>query len=207
MGLKGSPATYARFGDLVFGHLFFEDGSELQSLQGYLKELATMLFLYVDDHNTASETFKDHFEFLWKYYFPRIAWAPISLNGKKTNLFMSSMESLGFTVDEKGIRPAQKHREKFARLKKHFQENPLHSWEDVQPLLHLTPFVRKFIPGRAELIQRIKEVFFEFSWTNKKSGKPSVLRRETKRSTPKWNEKAAAALESICDAIQNNFGR
>jgi hypothetical protein len=204
MGLKGSPATYARFGDLVFGHLFFDDGSELPSLQGYLKELATTFFLYVDDHNTASETFEDHFDFLWKYYFPRIAWAPISLNGKKTSLFMSSMESLGFTVDENGIRPAQKHREKFAQLKKHFQENPPRSWEEVQPLLHLTPFVRKFIPGRAELIQRIKHAFFEYSSTVTKSGKPSVLRRETKRDTPEWNTGAATALEKICDAIQNN---
>ncbi|KAK2596605.1 hypothetical protein QQS21_006281, partial [Conoideocrella luteorostrata] len=34
-GLTGSPATYARFGDTVFGHLFFEDGSEAESLLGY----------------------------------------------------------------------------------------------------------------------------------------------------------------------------
>ncbi|SCV61341.1 uncharacterized protein FFFS_15910 [Fusarium fujikuroi] len=91
MGLNGSSATYARFGDLVFGHLFIEDGSELL--------------------------------------------------------------------------------------------------------------------GRAELIQRIKQAFFECSATAKKSGKPSVLRRETKRDMPEWNSGAAAALESIStDDSRNGTG-
>lgn len=36
-GLTGSPNTYARFGDSVFGHLFFLDDN---------------------DHNMASETFE-----------------------------------------------------------------------------------------------------------------------------------------------------
>ncbi|KAI3570942.1 hypothetical protein IWW34DRAFT_902378 [Fusarium oxysporum f. sp. albedinis] len=59
--------------------------------------------------------------------------------------------------DENGIRQSQKRRKKFAQLKKHLRRTR------PGPLLHLaTQFVRKFIPGTADPIQRIKEVFFEF---------------------------------------------
>ncbi|GKU08495.1 unnamed protein product [Fusarium langsethiae] len=64
MGLTGSPNTCARCGDLVFGHLRFENGSELPSMLGYLDEVSTVFFTYFNDHNMASETFDDHFEFL-----------------------------------------------------------------------------------------------------------------------------------------------
>ncbi|KAI3572328.1 hypothetical protein IWW34DRAFT_230396 [Fusarium oxysporum f. sp. albedinis] len=94
--------------------------------------------------------------------------------------------------------------EKLAQLKKHFRENPTRTWGEVQPLLHLTTqFVRRLIPGTADPIQRIKEGFFEFR-NKDKVRDPSVLRRETKRDTPVWNSNAAAALESICNSIQNN---
>jgi hypothetical protein len=44
IGLTGSPNTYARFGDLVFRHLFFKDGTELPSILRYLDELSTTFF-------------------------------------------------------------------------------------------------------------------------------------------------------------------
>ncbi|KAF5012459.1 hypothetical protein FDECE_1511 [Fusarium decemcellulare] len=203
-GLTGSPTTYARFGDMVFGHLFFEDESELPSMLGYMDELSTTFFIYVDDHNIASETFEDHFEFLWKCYFPRIAWAPICLSGKKTTFFVSEVESLGFSLGSEGIRPAAKHRDKFESMGKHFEQSPPRSWEDVQVLLYLTPFVRKFIPGRAELVHRVKQAFFEEVPKTTKNGKPSVLREEVKRETPIWDEGAAKALKQICDSVHQN---
>ena len=202
-GLTGSPRTYARFGDLVFGHLSLPD-VELNSILGYVEELKTSLFIYVDDHNMASETFTEHFNFLHQHYFPRIAWAPIGLSAAKTKLFMSEITSVGFTLSSGNVRPALKHRDKFAKIGEHFLSFPPRRWEDVEALILLTPFLRKFIPGRADLVRRIKEVFFEFEHKQTSTGKRSVQTRQTRRDTFRWSDEAARALQEICRSIQNN---
>lgn len=70
------------------------------------------------------------------------------------------MDLLGFTFSAGGVHPAGKYRDKFARLGKYFAEHPLKSWEEIQEVLYLILFVRKFIPGRAGLVDIIKNVFF-----------------------------------------------
>ncbi|EXM14602.1 Reverse transcriptase, RNase H-like domain [Fusarium oxysporum f. sp. vasinfectum] len=102
-------------------------------------------------------------------------------------------------VDENGIRQSQKRRKKFAQLKKHLRRTR------PGPLLHLaTQFVRKFIPGTADPIQRIKEVFFEFRNEDKVL---ETISREAGNKTryTSAESNAAAALESICDSIQDNI--
>ncbi|KAH9231147.1 hypothetical protein K456DRAFT_1726842 [Colletotrichum gloeosporioides 23] len=113
-GLKGAPSTYARFGDLVFGHHDFED-RHVPSIMGYSPHIKTALFIYVDDHNVTSETFDDHFHYLANHYFPRIAWAPILLAPTKTILFADRLSTIRFEISGGKIRSSIKHREKFTR--------------------------------------------------------------------------------------------
>ncbi|KDN60782.1 hypothetical protein CSUB01_05974 [Colletotrichum sublineola] len=122
-GLKGAPSTYARFGDLVFGHHVIS-GKKIPSVMGYLPHLKTSLFIFVDDHNMMSETFEDHFHFLAHHYFPRVAWAPIGLSGSKTFLFDDHANSVGFEIREGRVRPSLKHRTKFAKWKEEYRQEP-----------------------------------------------------------------------------------
>ncbi|KDN65206.1 hypothetical protein CSUB01_12580, partial [Colletotrichum sublineola] len=202
-GLKGAPSTYARFGDLVFGHHVIS-GKKIPSVMGYLPHLKTSLFIFVDDHNVTSETFEDHFHFLEHHYFPRVAWAPIGLSGSKTFLFDDHANSVGFEIREGRVRPSLKHRTKFAKWKEEYRQKPPKTWEEVQGLLYLTPFVRKYIPGRADLEIKIKQAFFKEENKQTKLGKKSIQREWVPLDTPAWGEEQAKALDDICDAVQKN---
>ncbi|KHN95785.1 Ribonuclease H-like protein [Metarhizium album ARSEF 1941] len=203
-GLTGSPATYARFGDTAFGHLFFQDGTEMESILGYMEDIHTSFSIYVDDHHVGSENWEDHFNFLWKRYFPRVAWAPIGLSGRKTKLFSSSVDCVGYSLEDGKIRPARKHRERFALLAEHFRQNPPKSWNEILVLIYLTPFLRKFIPGRADLVSTIKKVFFHGMSKTTRLGRESIQCQEVPRDDPTWTPEAQAALLKICDSIQTN---
>lgn len=202
-GLKGAPSTYARFGDLVFGHHNI-DGHHFPSIMGFLPHLLTSMFIFVDDHNFTSETFEEHFHFLHHHYFPRVAWAPIPLSGSKTFLFDDHATSVGFEICAGKIRPSGRHRDKFVVWKQQFKEQPPRTWEEVRGLLYLTPFVRKYIPGRADLETTIKRAFFEEVARTTESGKRSVQREWVEREVPAWGDEQAEALDKICDAVQNN---
>lgn len=94
---------------MVFGKLRFHNGSSLPSLLGYYSKLKMGCSIFADDHNIMSEEFEDYFSFLRDSYFPRVAWAPISLNPKKMKLFFDEIESLGFSLKDGCVCLALKH--------------------------------------------------------------------------------------------------
>ena len=52
---------------------------------------------FVDDHMGAATSFEAMFDFLHNEYFPRVAFGPLYLSGKKTHMFTDSLEMVGFT--------------------------------------------------------------------------------------------------------------
>ncbi|KAI3534413.1 hypothetical protein CABS02_13244 [Colletotrichum abscissum] len=122
-GLKGAPSTYARFGDLVFGHHNI-GGHHLPSIMGFLPHLLTSMFIFVNDHNFTSETFEEHFHFLHHHYFLRVAWAPIPLSGSKTFLFDDHATSVGFEIEAGKIRPSGRHRTSSSSGKSNSRNSP-----------------------------------------------------------------------------------
>ena len=97
MGLTGAPATYARLKDLTFGPIPAPDSEP--AVISTLIDYPGMTFKYfVDDDYGASHTFGALLNFLHQVYFPRIAWAKLTLKPSKSKFFLSNIESLGMMV-------------------------------------------------------------------------------------------------------------
>jgi hypothetical protein len=95
-GLKGSAHTYSQFTDLIFGPLPKTDKvAAMLSLIG--NHLEGGFTLFMDNHLGGFMDFDTQFRFLHEKYFPRIAFGPVYLSGRKTNAFCNFLNILGFT--------------------------------------------------------------------------------------------------------------
>ena len=149
-GLKGAPHTYAQFTDLVFGPLpaNAEGVPRMPSIIDTYEKSAFRVFM--DDHAGSATDYDTMFEFLSTKYFPRVAFGPVYLAGAKTFVFTNQLDVLGFQGSADGIRPSIKHREKVENW-----PTPTNRAE-LDAFLWLTPFLRIFIPGRAEHVLNMK---------------------------------------------------
>jgi hypothetical protein len=62
--------------------------------------------LFMNDHLGGFVDFDVQFRFLHEKYFPRIAFGPVYLSGRKTNAFCNSLDILGFTGSAEGLQPS-----------------------------------------------------------------------------------------------------
>ncbi|KAF6238760.1 hypothetical protein HO173_003267 [Letharia columbiana] len=132
--------------------------------------------LFMDDHVRSARTFDDMFRFLHKKYFPRVAFGPVYLSGHKTHLFTDSLEMVGFTGGPEGLRPSAKHRQRAMHWKEPTNR------EELDAIIWITPFLRMFIPGRAELVIRLKKAYLKEEEVELESGNRESVRK-------KWVEK------------------
>lgn len=139
-GLKGAAHTYSQFTDTVFGPLpKVQDIPRMPTLIGVRQE--DSFGVYMDDHIGAAKTFDAMYAFLRDSYFPRVAFGPVYLSGKKTKAFMDTLELLGFEGSHGGLRPSAKHLNNIEQM-------PVPtSREELDAFLWLTPFLRTLIPG------------------------------------------------------------
>ena len=72
------------------------------------------------------------------------------LKGPKCNFFERTLGMVGLEAGENGIRPSLRKRKMISEWL-----TPT-SWADVRAFCYLTPFLRRFIPGRAELVKIMK---------------------------------------------------
>lgn len=71
------------------------------------------------------------FRFLHEECFPRVAFASIPLAGKKSKFFTSSLDSVGFTLRDGRVFPAEKHRQHFTQWAETWSESPPTTWEEA----------------------------------------------------------------------------
>lgn len=110
-GLTGFASTYSRFSDIVFGPL--PPTNEVLRMPTIIGTGKNSSFgLYMDDHLGSAKTFEDMIQFLHETYFPRVAFEPVYLTGKKTFAFDDKLDILGFEGTNEGLRPSTKHRDK-----------------------------------------------------------------------------------------------
>lgn len=196
-GLKGACATYSQFGDIVFGPLPKTAAQEaFPSLIGQHEKCAFTLFM--DDHMAAGETFESLFDFLHTKYFPRVSFGPIYLAGHKTHVFTDTLEMVGFTGGVDGLRPAAKHR------------NTVRDWkpptckEEVEAILYLTPFLRLFIPGRADHALCMKKSYMREEAKALTDGKESIRKQWVEKESFDWGPEQQASFEHIKRSISEN---
>ena len=105
----------------------------------------------IDDSYGSAATFNRLYRFLAEEFFPRCQWGPMYLKGPKCHFFGRTLGLVGLEAGENGIRPSLRKRDMIAQW-----PTPT-SWEEVNAFCYLTPFLRRFIPGRAELVKMMKK--------------------------------------------------
>lgn len=152
MGLKNGTHTYARFRQIVFGHIPEGDGFESQS--SLVGDHGSWAFDgMVDDSFCAAVDFEEEIRAWHEEIFPRIAFGPIYLKGSKCAFSMKSLDMTGLEGSNRGLRPSEEKRNKFANW-------PVPNCKaDVEAFAYLTPFLRRFIPGRAEHVRVMKMAY------------------------------------------------
>ncbi len=114
-GFKGTAHTYSQFINTVFGPLpKTQNISRMLTLIGVRAE--DSFGIYMDDHIGAAITFDAIYTFLHNSYFPRVAFDPVYLSGKKTKAFMNTLELLGFEGSRGWLRPSAKHCNKIEQM-------------------------------------------------------------------------------------------
>ena len=203
-GLTGGTHTYSRFRDLVFGNIpegtgrskaaadSMEDGEgEVQTgSPSLIGDHGSVAFDgMIDDSYGSAETFEDMFTFLHTRFFPRCAWGPMYLKGEKCHFFRSSLGFVGLEGGVNGLRPSVKKRAAILQWPRPS------SFEEVEAFCYLTPFLRRFIPGRAELVRIMK-------YGSKGDG--SRANREAGATEFLWTPEKEVAFQAIKQAIVNN---
>ena len=202
-GLTGGTHTYSRFRDLVFGAIpeGYEIGCGRERLlegdESLIGDTGNVAFDgMIDDSYGSAVSFEAMYDFLHERFFPRCQWGPIYLKDSKSHFFCESLDFVGLEAGPNGLRPSLKKREAILDW-----PTPV-THDEVDAFCYLTPFLRRFIPGRAELVRILKygitdEV--ERRRKNKKSGAIDVFAGEFT-----WNREKEVAFQAIKQAIANN---
>ena len=98
-----------------------------------------------------SKTEKEHLEHI-KEVFKRIQKANLKVNTEKCEFAQTAIEYLGYEINAKGIRPAEKAVENVLRFK------VPESKEEVERFLGVVNWLSEFIPGSAEILRPITEL-------------------------------------------------
>ena len=202
-GLTGGTHTYSRFRDLVFGAIpeGVDEGNPVpislageESLIGDAGEVA--FDGMIDDSYGSSTTFEAMYDFLHHRFFPRCHWGPMYLKDSKSVFFADSLDFVGLEAGANGLRPSLRKRETI------LQWPTPKNQQEVEAFCYLTPFLRRFIPGRAELV-RILKYGTEVKETNGNSrGKGEGNKEKVEDFV--WNREKEVAFNAIKQAIANN---
>jgi len=174
-GLWGAPHTYAQLKDLSMGHI--PELHPEDSLTGDWEDGAFHTFF--DDDLGADTTFENQMRFLHERYFPRLHWAKLVLNPAKSHFFMESISMLGFSTDGSGLRPND------SKLKALGDYPTPRTEAELDSFIHMTMYLRKFIPGRAEHVRIMQTAIKKVPETVLDEAK----RRENLEKARRWRER------------------
>ena len=82
-----------------------------------------------------------------------------------------SLRTLGFTGSAEGLRPSVKHRERAMNWKEPTNR------EELDAIIWITPFLRMFIPGRAEHVISLKKAYLKEEAIKLESGNEKSIRK------------------------------
>lgn len=168
MGLTGASGTYARFKDLIDGAIP-KPQPELPLAEVMPKK--AMFTHFQDDDIGGADSFEHLFEFLHEHYFPRLVWASVTLNPKKSKFWVKNVRILGHQRVEKGVRPSE---DKLAT----FREWPTPTnFKQVEDFCYMLPFLGAYCSGRADLVMIMKQAQEIAVWKEKIDGKTRIRKK------------------------------
>ncbi|KAJ5559676.1 hypothetical protein N7513_002075 [Penicillium frequentans] len=145
-GLTGAPGTYTRLKDLATGPI-----PSPHAEPALTDGVETGFGFFMDDDFGMATSSEELLKFLHERYFPRLAWAELTLNPKKTVVGCDNTQILGHDCTLTGIRPSI---DKLEAVR----EWPIPTSEsELMRFVYTLPFLRVYIPGRADLTAIMKE--------------------------------------------------
>jgi hypothetical protein len=152
-------SCYLRMGQSLSGHHIHMQESRIFLRGQYQVEIGGCNFRNIRGESSVFESFLDdlggiddfttQYQFLHEKYFPRLLWERLNLNPEKRNFFMDRIEAIGFATSASGLRPSKDKAEVMRNY-------PSPTNEELERFIYLTVYLRRFIPGRAELIRIMK---------------------------------------------------
>ena len=168
-GLSNSPSTFQRIVELIFGDLNLTD-----------------LVLYLDDLLVFSGTFQQHLERLEKV-FERLERFGLKLNGKKCQLFRTSVHHLGHIVSDKGVSVDP---EKTARIRDWPVPTTI---QQLRSFLGLASYYRRFVAGFSKIAEPLHALTRK---AEEKVGNPSPVTGWSEDANNSFN----ALKQALCEA-------
>ena len=159
-------AVITPFGLYIFPRTPFglkNAGQDFQRLMDEILGDLPRIFVYIDDILVASETLEQHLEDL-KNVFETLSANGLVVQRPKCVLGKSSLEFLGYQVDESGISPLPDRVVAISAAK------PPTSVKELQRFLGMVGYYRRFIPNAAKHLYHLFE-----SLKGPKTSKPKVL--------------------------------
>ncbi|KFY31815.1 hypothetical protein V493_00778 [Pseudogymnoascus sp. VKM F-4281 (FW-2241)] len=146
-GLTGSPSTYSRLKDLMTGAI---PGPDPEPALADAMPSHSAFAHFVDDDGGGADTLENLVHFLHHHYFPRLAWARLKLNPDKAKFRSANVRILGHARTTNGLRPSA---DKVAA----FRDWPVPvEPRELERFLATIPFLKSYVPGRADLCQILK---------------------------------------------------
>jgi len=196
-GLAGAPQTYARLKD-IFGGEIPEPYPE-----PCLDKCTTGAFEYfVDDDFGAFPDFKTQWDFLHDHYFPRLAWARLTLKGRKCGCFLDKLEPLGYSSNGSGLRPSL---DKVGAIRDYPRPTNLN---ELEAFIYMTIYLRQFIPGRAEHARILKDaIIYRALHHSEKNRSTQTTKRGKSVKVAcglKWGQEQESSFKAVKKAIVSN---
>lgn len=89
--------------------------------------------------------------FLHEHYFPRLKWAGLTLNSRKTSFAIRETKILGHDRTQAGIRPS-------ADKIRAITSWPVPTSEaELMRFIYILPYLKVYIPGRADMTAVLRE--------------------------------------------------
>ena len=190
-GLTGSPGTYARLKDIATGDI--PEPNPEPALSDVSSN--TTFNHFVDDDIGGADTFEELVEFLHNHYFPRLLWARLTISPAKSKFFVEKLRILGFTRDNTGIRPSA---DKLAAMREY--PTPVDA-PSLERFIYMLPFLRSFIPGRADLTTIMKRAIIDEVTIKVIKGRKTKVRTVVDFV---WGPEQQPAFETAKEAILKN---
>ena len=131
--------------------MMFELRNAAQTCQRFVDEITRGLdfvYAYIDDFLIASENEKQHLRVL----FQRLDKDGVVINLAKSEFDVSEIKFLGYTVDEKKLKPYAKRINAIVKV-------PLPATaKDLRRYLGMINFYRRFIPGTAKILKPLNNL-------------------------------------------------
>ena len=162
-GLKNAAQTFQRFMD------------------GLLRGLP-FAYVYIDDVLIASNSIEEHREHV-RQVLERLSQAGLTLSAGKCVYAQSSIEFLGYNVDEAGIRPSPSRVEVITTYPKPSDVSGLRRF------IGMLGFYRRCLPNIADIQRRVQAIIC----TNKKNDKTPLV----------WTEDAELAFEELKQCLKD----